>query len=540
MKRTREDNTVSVIQRAVKYYRIPVTKGSVKETLKSNSYYPTFKSICDTLNEWKVENYPLKYEIEEIKTLTTPYLVHFNSGGGRLAFVSKTRNGKVTYYDSYSSKSETDLNEFLEKCSGAVILLNPDERSGETNFRTKWQDEFISNSILPAAILILLLFIIWAVINTFVSGGILIQKTLVLLLLTKTAGIALSVLLILHEFEVRLSLTDKLCHLNKATNCNTVLNDKASKIFGWIGWADAGFIYFTGCLLFLLLGYGTGDFSLMAIFSAISIPYPVFSIYYQGRVIKKWCPMCLGVQLLLIIEFIILLPRFLNLNLSFADLSGLVLTFLVTGIIYTLVIMYFREKSSNESNYLKFLRFKKNPDVLRTLLRKQEHYDIPVTGTSLVFGGENGSVKITAFLSLNCSHCARAFEKIKEMHKSELKTEINIILITSDTKVLNTLYHLNRLNKSDEALAILEQWYNSDPYSRSKISENLCIPEVIDVASEINSENSKLYKACNIRGTPSFFVNGYLLPNQYDIDDLKYYSEVFTREKEIFSKRVVK
>ena len=64
------------------------------------------------------------------------------------------------------------------------------------------------------------------------------------------SGIVLSVLLILHEFEVHLAFTDKLCHLNKATNCNTVLHDKASKVFGWFGWADAGFVYFTAVFSF--------------------------------------------------------------------------------------------------------------------------------------------------------------------------------------------------------------------------------------------------------------------------------------------------
>jgi uncharacterized membrane protein len=355
-----------------------------------------------------------------------------------------------------------------------------------------------------------------------------------LLLLTKTIGIVLSVLLILHEFEVRLSLTEKLCHLNKATNCNTVLNDKASKVFGWFGWADIGFIYFTGCLLFLLQSTGTGDYSLLLVLSALSLPYPLFSIYYQGFVIKKWCPMCIGVQLILIIEFILFMPEFSNLNFSFSSLSNLSMTFLVTGIVYTLVVMYIREKMSNELHYFKYLGFKKNPDVLRILLLNQKHYEIPVTETSLVFGDRDSSIKITAFLSLQCSHCARAFDKIKELLKSDQNTGISIILITSEVKILNTLYHLNRINKDDDALALLDQWYTMDSYSRSKLSDNSCIPEVDDVSNEVNNENHKLYKELNIIGTPTFFINGYLFPSQYDIDDVKYFSEIFTRTEELF------
>jgi uncharacterized membrane protein len=531
MKRTREDNTVSVIQRAVKHFGIKVTRGSVMVALKSNSYYPTFKSICDTLNDWKIENYPLKYQTEEMKELTAPYIVHFNNGGGQLAFVSKIKNNTVTYYDSYSLKREIGFQEFLEKCSGAVILLNPDERSGEKDYRKKCQDDFISNGIFPLTIFAFLLFVVLVVINSFVIGGVLLQKAQGLLLLTKTTGIALSVLLILHEFEVRLSLTEKLCHLNKTTNCNTVLNDKASKIFGWFGWADAGFIYFTSCLLFLLQGSRTGDYSLMAILSALSIPYPLFSIYYQGSVLKKWCPMCLGVQLILIIEFILLFPQFTSLNFSFTSLSTLILTFLATGIIYTLVILYFREKTSHEIQYYKYLGFKKNPDVLRTLLLNQKRYDIPVTEACLVFGDKDSSIKITAFLSLQCSHCARAFDKIKELLKSDPHTEFCIILITSEVKILNTLHHLNRINRADDALALLDKWYTMDLYSRSKLSDNLCVPEVDNDSKEVSNENFVLFKKCNVSGTPTFFVNGYLLPDQYEIDDIKYFSEVFTRKK---------
>ena len=536
MKRTREDNTVSVIHRAVKYFEIPVTKSTIKEALKSHSYYPSFKSICDTFNDWKIENYPLKYQPEEMKELTAPYIAHFSSGGGQLAFVSEIRDDIVTYYDSFNSKRNTDFNEFAGRCSGAVILLNPDEKSGEKDYRRKWQDELIGNSVLPLSVFSVLLFIVLAVINSIATSSIFDDTTKGLLLLTKITGVTFSVLLVLHEFEVRLSLTEKLCHLNQATNCNTVLNDKASKVFGWFGWADVGFVYFTGCLLFLVQGCKTGDYSLLSILSALSLPYPVFSIYYQGFVLKKWCPMCLGVQLILLIEFILLLPQFSNLNFSFISISTLFLTFLVLGIIYALAVMYIREKASNEKHFYKYLGFKKNPEVLRTLLLNQKHYEIPVTETSLVFGIKDSSIKISAFLSLHCSHCARAFEKIKYILETGASVSINIILLTSDSKIMNTLYHLSRVKMDNDALSLLDQWYNMDSYSRSKVSESLCIPEADGISDEVGNDNALLYKSCNVIGTPSFFINGYLLPGNYEIDDIKNFTEVFSRKEDIVIK----
>jgi uncharacterized membrane protein len=530
MKRTIEDNTVSVLQKAILYFDIPVTNGTIKESLIANPHYPTFKSICDVLSEWKVDHYPLKYQPEELKDIETPFISHLTLGGGHLAFVTKIINNKVQYFDSIKSKKLISFDEFIKICSGAIILLNPDKKSGENGYRKKRQNEILNKSVLPTVIGTFILFSIMTILTTLINDRPHFDKTQLLLILTKIVGLWLSVLLVLHEFEINTILSDKLCHLNKATNCNTVLNDSASKVFGWFGWADIGVIYFMSSFLILLHGIKAPYFSVFAIFAAMSIPYPVFSIYYQAFVLKKWCPLCLGVQLVLILEFILLLPQFSNLHYTFIGIFNVILTLLIIGIIYILFIMYIRENTSNELNHYKYLRFKKNPEVLRTILLNQKHYDIPVTGASLVFGEKNVSMKLTIFLSLHCSHCARAFEKIKKILEGESKTAINIIIITSDIKILNTLYHLNRLNKDVEALNLLDQWFNSDPYSRNKISESLCIPDVNDVSKEVSNENLSLFKACNVIGTPTFFVNGYLLPRQYDIEDVKYFSEIFIKK----------
>jgi hypothetical protein len=34
-------------------------------------------------------------------------------------------------------------------------------------------------------------------------------------------------------------------------------------------------------------------------------------------------------------------------------------------------------------------------------------------------------------------------------------------------------------------------------------------------------------------GTPTFFINGYKLPPQYEIDDLRYFREIFKEKKEV-------
>jgi hypothetical protein len=270
----------------------------------------------------------------------------------------------------------------------------------------------------------------------------------------------------------------------------------------------------------------------MAILAALSIPYPIYSIYYQGIVLKKWCPMCLGVQLILVTEFVLLLPQLSRLTFSFDSLTKLLLSLLVIAIVYTLFILFRKEQMSGEMHYYKYLGFKKNPDILRMLLMNQPHHEIPLPESSLIFGNRDASIRITAFLSLHCSHCARAFEKIRNMLNENEDILINLLLVTSDNKMLATLYNNNRQGKEAESIKLLEQWFNADPYSRTKITEGLCIPEVDNISGEINKENGRLFKECNVMGTPTFFINDYKLPAQYEIEDLRYFREVFKEKEE--------
>jgi len=65
--------------------------------------------------------------------------------------------------------------------------------------------------------------------------------------------------------------------------------------------------------------------------------------------------------------------------------------------------------------YYNYLGSKRNPDILKMLLMNQPNFGIPLTENSLTLGNRNASIKITAFLRLHCSHCARVFEQISSI-----------------------------------------------------------------------------------------------------------------------------
>lgn len=106
-------------------------------------------------------------------------------------------------------------------------------------------------------------------------------------------------------------------------------------------------------------------------------------------------------------------------------------------------------------------------------------------------------------------------------------------MVTSDKKMLSTLHNNSKHGKEAESLELMNQWFSADPYSRTKITEELCIPEESDLSGKIGEEIRLLFKDCNVIGTPTFFINGYKLPSQYEIDDIRYFREIFKEKEEV-------
>jgi uncharacterized membrane protein len=525
----KEDNVVFVLQKAIKHFKIRVTETTVKSYLLAHPHYPSLKSVCDALTKWNVENYPLNLELKEIKALEIPFIAHLKSGGGQLVFVEEMESGQVTYFLSGNKKTEEDYGKFSEKLTGAVVVFEAGKDSGEKEYRQLRQNEILSESLLPLSIITL---VAWAVLN-FISnvGGAAYQSGYLFwgLLATRIIGLTASVFLVLHELKVHTPLADKICGFNSKTDCDTVLSSNASKIFGWINWADAGIIYFTGSLLYLAGTNAVSSFWILALVSTLALPYPVFSIYYQAVKTKKWCPFCLIVQVVLITEFMLLLPVLQQVTISVIQVLQLAVSFLVPAVLWFLFKANHNTiKEHNKVRY-SFLGFKRNPKIFRFLLRNNGQEEIPITQNSLVLGNPNAPVTVTAFLSLYCNPCANAFKHLKELLENCPELKINAVFSVYDDevskKLINTLYNVYKSKGTELTIDFLYKWYTIPKQNRKILCEKEQLPEGFDITEPIARENKKLFDEHRVAGTPSIFVNGYKYPSKYEYSDVEYYMD---------------
>lgn len=119
-----------------------------------------------------------------------------------------------------------------------------------------------------------------------------------------------------------------------------------------------------------------------------------------------------------------------------------------------------------------------------------------------------------------------------------------MIGVTAIATVMGIFLHLIHGNvklivQNLELLAFVKSGkFQTDSYNRNKISVTLCITEEEDILSAFTYENNRQFKECNVIGTPTFFINGYMLPGQYDIDDVNYFREALKEQEEFTNEKV--
>ncbi len=200
--------------------------------------------------------------------------------------------------------SVINKSEFLKTWTGVVLLASANEVSGEKDYlKNKRQEQLaVWRKIGGYAILVVIL-ILFVHINLSRVVDIDAVSYSVILLLT-LGGTCITALLLLFEIDKTNRQLQKFCMGGAKVNCNAILSSKAAKLFSWLSWSEVGFYYFTGSFLYLLIA-PLDALKILPFLNLLSLPFVFFSLYYQKAVAKQWCSLCLAVQAVLVLEFLV-------------------------------------------------------------------------------------------------------------------------------------------------------------------------------------------------------------------------------------------
>ncbi len=517
---------------------VKVNNATVNDTLQNHPDWPSLLCITDSLNKWNIPNGAGKTDPEKIDELPTPFIAYTNDRENPLAIVSKA-NGKTieTYQKNYNKPAIENKDDFIKKWNGVYVIAEPGKHSGENNYEVN-KRKFLLNSLIPVAAFVLLiilsLFFVNRTVNAALASSSLSITGIYLQYFILLAGVIVASLLLWYEIDKSNPLLQKVCTGITKGNCNAILTGKQSKLFSWLSWSEVGFFYFTGGLLTLLFAGNsiTSSITILAWLNLLALPYVVFSIYYQWRVAKQWCVLCLAVQALLLLGGMnVVINNFLF---PFPILSVSLITIIIFFYLLTVLTWYavkplVLKLQESKNTKREYLRIKFNNEIFDTLLKKQKAITISPDGLGIDLGNSSAANTLVKVCNPYCGPCGKAHPKIEELLEENANVKAKIIFTTSNDeadRAIKPTRHLMAIaedGNNEKIKQSLDDWYLADKKDyevfASKYQEN---GELEKQGDKIEAMD-KWCHSMDIHATPTIFLNGYQLPDAYSIEDIRYF-----------------
>ena len=530
----------------LKQLKVKVNDATVNETLQNHPDWPSLLCIADSLNKWNIPNGAGKIDAGKIDELPLPFMAYTNNRENPLAIVTQINNDTVQVCQKkYNTTLKLSKEDFLKQWDGIYLIAEPYQHSGELNYIANKQKAFL-NSLIPAASVVLLIILSFLILdkNTRAfnspSTGIYLQYAILL------AGVIVTSLLLWYEIDKNNPLLHKVCTGIAKGDCSAILTGKAAKFFSWLSWSEVGFFYFAGCLLVMLLGpvfilddsevaarlsTNAGLF-IVAWLNILALPYTIFSVYYQWRVANQWCILCLAVQALLLLGGInIIAGNFLFPfpQLSFWVIANYLLLLPLPALAWFVLKPYILRLQEAKKIKREYLRIKSNYEIFETLLKKQKQITASTEGLGIDIGNSAAANTIIKVCNPYCDPCAKAHPEIEALVKQNLNIKAKIIFITvndENNPAIKPVRHLLAISaegNETKTIQALDDWYLAETKDYKVFEKKY------PMNGELLKQNHKIEamvkwsKITGIAFTPTIFINGYQLPDAYNIKDLQYF-----------------
>ncbi len=561
--RFRLQHPVQHCEDAVSYFlnrqNVKFTQTHLRKELLEHPDYPGMLAIADVIGaSYNIASLALNIPLEQIRLepdIKTPFLAQIKSQQGFPVFavITKFDDSIVELYNPGSKKEEgLTLEAFGKLYLGNILVVEASEHSIEKGYENNFKEEkririterFLTLGLPVITILMCLLVISENPVNTSLAP--------VIFTLLALAGSIVGVLLLWHEADEYNPALKQICQAGKKVNCSAILNSKASKVFG-VSWSCIGFGYFIGMLM---LSLTTGvtyapTLQILSWLNVFALPYVGFSIYYQWRIAKQWCLLCLLVQSILLLQFVIAMIGGFHLLLPFSQIpSSLWLSatavFVFAYIAVLVLLPAWQKVKESRRATIDLQRIKHNKQIFEALLVKQKAVEESTAGLGITVGKSNAPYKMLKVCNPYCAPCAKAHPVIDELIENNEDVQLQIIFTATESEDDyrgNPVRHLLAIASDDheaKTKKALDDWYLAPQKDYEAFAIKYPIPASLNGINEQLSRQTQKIKAmrewceaAQISFTPTFFISlpsttgeqaitFYQLPEMYSIADLKY------------------
>lgn len=519
-----------------KALQLAYTRKALVDALLAHPNYPSFLAVSDVMKDYGVENISIYLkdakELMGISQLFIAQIVGGNKSEKMFALVYSVSETKVSWYNPEKHKQEeVAFDEFVGRFTGYIQVFQKGETCGESEYKANRlveQQQYIKECFYTYSIPI---FTVVVGMISMIKNGIIISVFPILYTFLVLVGAAVGIMLLIYEIEQNNPTLRKVCSIGKKTSCSVILNSQGAKIFG-IHWSVIGVSYFLGGLLSLLVTGMSHDILIIgAWLSMLSLFYTVFSIYYQGFVIKQWCTLCLIVQGLLVLQFLTALiggffANIANLNIEAVILYAVMITF---SFLLANCLMFGLQKNKSSNYYFKtFQRLKHNTSVFEALLTKQKQISELSPELGITLGNPQGEWHIVKVCNPYCTPCAMVHPILDGILESSSKIKLQIIFTVSadnfDERNNPIKLFLALQESHQDVRKALVDWFKLENKNYNEFARQYSVSDTL-----LNAQTNKIEMMrgwcikTKIWYTPTIFINNYQLPDIYTVTDLRYF-----------------
>jgi len=498
-----------------------INQDELKLQLLSHPSYPSLHSVTGVLDHFNIDNMALEVpaNIGTLKQLPKHFIT-LTTDKNQFVIVSQVNNNIHLFYGNKKKKIISE-DEFLGIWGGVIVVVEKDEvETSDVNIDNKTISKTLS---FVTGLLIFSIFF-------FFKPSLFESFHFILSLI----GIWISFLIIKHEYGFQSKTLDKICTANEATNCDAVLNSKGASISNYLKLSDISLIYFIGLTLSWLLSVNyLASTNSIVLLTLIALPITIYSIYYQYKIVKKWCPLCLGIVTVLWLQCCTLFfnQTFISsIKIDYMSLFILFFSFLLIASLWLFIKPLLNKQQELEKLKIEHYKFKRNFDLFNALYKNNKFINTTIESSNeIVLGNKNAPLQMLLVTSPSCFYCKAAHTDIAEILNNNSK-DINLTIrfnVPSEkdnisNKVVSRLLEIYNTKTKKKCIEALHDAYKSD----------VNLEEWILKWGESKNSYDNLLKTkkqwCvdnNINFTPALYINGKQFPKEYNRSDINYFIE---------------
>lgn len=467
------------------------------------------------LDVYGVKSLGVRTESKDLSVQNYPCILHTYSG----FVIGVECNSDTITFLQHGKKTTVSHDTFKRMWTGNALVIEETTEAAEPDYKEHKRDERI---LMIKTYIIPIMLMMAVIIGITVYYSVMVFFDYIRMGLS-AIGILACILLIEKQLFGESRYGDRVCSIFHQSDCNNVLDGPKAKIFG-ISWSEMGFGYFIANIL-LLSNYPASS-CIVALINWIAMLYGVWSIYYQWRIAKSWCVLCVIVQLVI---------WAMGITAAFSFLSEIfvldIVSSLLSCIVFTFSIMVTHQsvlvrESEKESIYAvqQYRALKANSDVAKALIEKGDYHETTLNDSSIIFGNPKAWMCVTILSNPHCNPCARMHKQVEEL-LDICGNEICVQYIFSsfNEKLEDSsryLIYCYLKNEQDEALRKYGFWYAKEKFDYERVIKKVEENIHIELIEEEMEKHKMWRKKTSLIETPTILVNGHKLPREYKMIDL--------------------